>query len=229
MDIKGYTLLEVSLFLAISGGLTLVAIVALAPRLTNVRFTSAMRGLQENVTKEMSISELGYNSGAGNKYECSASGGNLVIGPGNSNSSSCVFVGRLAVFNSGRVDYRSIAALRTTASCSRPEYSYEALTECNLANVFPANTSYDYSNGIKTFSAVPAVYGYGYVKSPDNNSTYRFILQNPSTSQFQLKNVTPLPAGANPKVCYQLSNRRAHLELSATRAEPTLVFNGVCS
>ena len=224
MDIKGYTLLEVSLFLAISGGLTLIAIVALAPRLTNVRFTSAMRGLHENITKQMATSELGYNSGAVNKYECSASGGgNLVLAPGSSNSSSCVFVGRLAVFNSGSVDYRSIAALRTTVGCPQPKYSYEAITQCNLASVFPADTNYDYSNGIKDVSPV---YGYGYVKSPDNNSAYRFILQNPSAAQFQLKNVTPVPTDT--KICYQLSNRRAHLVLSATRAEPTLVFNGVC-
>lgn len=229
MDIKGYTLLEVSLFLAISGGLTLVAIVALAPRLTNVRFTSAMRGLHENVTKQMAASELGYNNLAG-KYECSAPGGNFNITFGSSSSSSCVFVGRLAVFNSGRVDYRSIAALRTTATCPQPKYSYEALTQCNLATVIPAiTTNYDYSNGIKTFSSVPVVYGYGYVKSPDNNSTYRFIVQNPSASLFQLKDATLVPAGTNPKVCYQLSNRRAHLVLSATRAEPTLEFNGVCS
>lgn len=227
MNIRGYTLLEVSLFLAISSGLTAVALVGLGPRLTNVRFTSAMRGLQESVTKQISASELGQNS-ASKKYSCSSTGTNLNVVDGDSNSSTCVYVGKLAVFDSSGVNFRPIIALRSKVACGATDpYTLESVKNCNLARVMNTDsTTYQYSNGISRTSDPPI--GYGYVKSPDNNSVHRFILQGPfSTGQFQLSDTTSI--STDKKVCYSLSRRNAQLIVSASSAEPKLEFNGVCT
>ena len=222
MNTRGYTLLEVSLFLAISGALTLVALLGLAPRLTNVRFTSAMRGLNENVTKQISSAELGQNT-ASSKYDCSESGGILQVESGTPDSSTCVFVGKLAVFDGSKVNFRPIIALRSKGACTEEAYSIEAITLCNHARVLDTESTYQYTNGL-TQTSDPT--GYGYVKSPDNNSVHRFILEAPSTSQIQLSAV-PL-SFVDKKICYQLSRRKAQLIVSPTSADPKLEFNGVC-
>lgn len=221
----GYTLLEVSLFLAISSGLTVVAILGLGPRLTNVRFTSAMRDLQSNVTKNISSSELGKNTDS-QKKDCTASGTNLnVTNTGSSNSSTCVLIGRLAVFSSDRVDYRPIVGLRSTLSCAvTDKYSFDAIKTCNLARVLDVSSSYQYANRIT--KSPTSKTSYGYVRSPDNNAEHRFIIESPSDSQFQLSGVSTL---AEKDVCYQLSGRQAHLSLSTKNSQPKLIFNGVCS
>lgn len=224
MNKRGFTLLEVSLFLAISGGLTLVALIGLGPRLTNVRFSSGMRGLQENVAKQISASELGNNTGT-QKYNCEIDGANLKVTPGTSASSTCVFVGRLAVFKSTGVDYRSIIALRSAAECADP-YSLEYITDCSFASVLSdVNASSQYVNGISLDSDLA---GYGFVKSPDNNSVHRFIIESPiEDNKFQLKGA--VSSLSTKDVCYKLSNRTAKLTLTTTRQEPTLEINGVCS
>lgn len=224
MNRSGYTLLEVSLFLAISGGLTLVALVGLAPRLNNVRFTSAMKGLQENVAKQISASQLGDNSD-NDSYDCVPSGNTLQLNLGDSNSSSCVFVGRLAVFGVNRVDYRPIIALRQSTCPASDPFSLDAIKDCSLARVLDVDTNFQYSNGISRSS--PATVGFGFVKSPDNNSVHRFIIESPTDGQFQLNSIPASPTDKD--VCYNLSNRTAKLSLSTTRQEPVLEFNGVCS
>ena len=62
MNTKGFTLLEVSLFLAVSGALGLIAFVGLGPRLRNVRFTQSIRLIESTINAQFAASQSGQNN-----------------------------------------------------------------------------------------------------------------------------------------------------------------------
>lgn len=241
MNTRGYTLLEVSLFLAISGALTLVAIVGLGPRLRNVRFSTAIRDLQGSIVKQLSTSELGGNNSL-SRLTCvtnASTGLNIGNSPADSDSisSSCVYVGRVVVLrkDSNTAEYRSIVAARSafTGCGLTDESSLEYIKNCNQARVvgdsFNNPVIYTYSNGLMQTSPTRA---YGFVRSPNTNTLHRFsFTTTASINNIELKDPT-LAYGApgNPTakeipVCYELSGRVAKLTLSTVLATPEIVFN----
>jgi len=255
LNSRGYTLLEVSLFLAISGALTAVAIVSLAPRLTNVRFSTAVRDLQDNVSKQLNTSELGESSNTKN-YTCEVfSFGDLKIddasGGGGGSSDSCVLVGKLAVFEkapSNQVTYRSIVAARTpkvTASnppidCRSAEDSFDTVRNCYQPRVLPNNLEspavYAYSSGLQQKSEIR---GYGFIRSPRTNQVFRFSMtlgfnqyeRGPGLNDndfIAFNKVKGVQTDTFP-ICMELGNRTAQLLLYKNKPQPQTVFNEACT
>lgn len=220
MNTKGFTLMEVTLFLAISSVLSLVAFVGLGPRLRNVRFTDSMRGIESSVNRAISSSQAGENDGAqicesrGGKAQLTdPSGGSITPGT----SGECVSGGIHITFKDSSIEYYQVPLLRERSGSSDcPEVisgakdvldCFGGTTEHNSAT--SPTMTYDLSNGLKRLG---------------NSDTQIIYLANPEDNQHYLlidgsKDVT------EKKICYELNGRRASLNFSTDSIEPKIVFN----
>lgn len=98
---KGYTIVEVSLFLGISGMLFLVAVLATGGTIRNLRFSDSGNSLEAYVQKQYANVVSGVNS-RDNQLICNA--GALSIGIQEPGTSNCFFMGKLILFSLN--DYR---------------------------------------------------------------------------------------------------------------------------
>lgn len=98
---QGYTVIEVTLFLAISGLLFLVAIFATGNTIRNFRFTDSGNSLEAYVQKQYDNVLNGVNP-RDNTVTCT----NSVVSAGSQTpgTSNCLFMGKLILFEQG--DYR---------------------------------------------------------------------------------------------------------------------------
>ena len=242
MNEQGYTLLEVTLFLAISGLLALVAFIGLGPRLRNVRFTDAVRSLESSIQRNLAESNLGSRQ-MNTTVTCSdAPGGGLSIPnnpPGGTqpgSSGHCVLNGRAAIISDDRITYRAIVSRREALDPCTETDRFRRIAICHRATVL-ANTQqqpavYTYSNGVRVTSGLPdtGAQGYGYMINPENGSQVIFNYQhtNPSgTGQLRLSAVTATSNPENPvDVCYALSSRRAQITFSNQTLTPIVNFEG---
>lgn len=238
---RGYTLLEVSLFLAISGALTLVAVVALGPRLNNVRFTSNMRGLQENVTKEFINAEGGTSRATSGGCIVGANEITLAGASGEAGSrKDCVLVGKLATFTDDEVRYRSIiASIEPKAGCGEDLDTFDGVRACNVATVVEeGESSYSYPGGLSITSGEGR--SVGYVRSPNSNALSRFSF---SESGAAADTIALSDTGGNLvfnqgasgaaaqefPFCFEQGSRRAQLVFSLNSSVVALNFNEECT
>lgn len=100
-SVEGYTVVEVSLFLAVSGLLFLIALFGTGNTIRSVRFTDSGRSLTAFMQKQYDSLIAGVNTRP-NTVSCA--GG--VIGPGSQTpgTSNCLLMGKLILFNPG--DYK---------------------------------------------------------------------------------------------------------------------------
>lgn len=228
MSTRGFTLMEVTLFLAISSALSLVAFVGLGPRLRNVRFTDAVRGVEASVTKAVSDARLGKGQTGG--FVCSSDGSALVLKKEEQStagtSQACVIAGVTVFFKNDttQLQYQQVVARRTkTASCAN--VSLETFYNCYQARPLleadgiPPGTV-DYANGLRQTSSSVVLDGtetkpdgvaIGYVRDPETNKEYLFINGKGENS--------------TAKVCYALGGRKASLNFSTDSIEPKVIFD----
>lgn len=239
---QGYTLLEVTLFLAISGLLALVAFIGLGPRLRNVRFTEAVRSLESSIQRNLAESNLGSRQ-MSSQITCQPadSGGGLSIQrdqPGGSQSGatgSCVLNGRVAIIEQGNITYREIVSLRESAECAVGS-AFQAIAECHRATVLSNDQqspiTHNYNNGVQAISGLPssAVQGYGYVVHPADGSRIIFRYQQPDSTGGGILLSEATEVETNPSssldVCYALSSRRAQITFSNQTLTPIVNFEG---
>lgn len=232
LNSRGYTLLEVGLFLAITSALLVVALAGLGPRLANVRFSTGMRDLQANIAKELSISAQGNNSTStktGN-LQCTTTGGgvlNLADSPNTSNP--CVYVGKVALLYADRVEYRTVvSALNPVVSCHQDPSTYNYIRDCVQARPLPSGRevfeSYDYPSQLQLTNGNV---GLGFVRSPESNTITRFVFTFAGTfSDTATLSSLHIETGAV-NACFRSGNRRAALSLKYTFDEPKILFNQV--
>lgn len=205
MNTKGYTLLEVMLFLAISGALGLTAFIGLGPRLANARFTSSIRSLESNFTKEMQESQSGLNTKdnlSGCTSELSALSGlyepfidpNGTVGSEPGASGTCVINGNLAVFSKETVEYYSIVSLRKKDNVDecRSITDYNSMITCYQPMVVfgfgvqtPKTRKTNYAYKVKLLQTdtltnvtpgdISKPIAFGYVADPNTGATYQFF------------------------------------------------------
>jgi len=194
---QGYTLLEVTLFLAISGGLALIAFVGLGPRLRNVRFTDGMRTIQSRVNQELTDSDFGQNDRSTN-FVCkpefvfwgnSRPSQSLKNGTNDNDSGGCVMNGKLVYFTPDKLVVYNILSLQNeytppSTNCGTITDEFVRLITCNApvlldsgTAVNPPRQEYGYKNGV-TYK-VPAdtaasPRGFGVIRNPINNRSYQF-------------------------------------------------------
>lgn len=98
---QGYTIIEVTLFLAISGMLFAVAVLATGSTIRNLRFTDSGNSLEAYVQKQYDNVISGVNS-RDNQQICNA--GSFSAGTQQPGTSNCYFMGKLVLFTQG--DYK---------------------------------------------------------------------------------------------------------------------------
>lgn len=247
MNTQGYTLLEVSLFLAISAGLTVVAFVGLGPRLRNVRFTAAVRSLESSLSRQLVEAQAGGSTRSnGSKCELDLGSGNPVLsdlsGTPTGSSQDCVINGQLAVLGSKSVTYYSIISLRR--SCDPAPAKLDEVIGCNRPTIqsepsrSPQPSEVEYANGL-TGSNVDASrafttsqdFAFGYLQDPNSSSRYNFIFTNASgIGSANALSITV--AGGNTwqddqphAFCGALGTRRVKLIFKTNQALPVAEFN----
>lgn len=130
MQQRGFTLLEVALFLAISGGLIAVAFIGLGPRLRNVRFTDAVRSLEvasqsqfHNFSQGLNLREEGLvcqirDGGYSDQFGVTYDGVEVAVGSEPSEattrgaSEACVVNGMLVSFKEEYAEFSPILSRR---------------------------------------------------------------------------------------------------------------------
>lgn len=250
MDTNGFTLLEVTLFLAITGLVGLIAFVGLGPRFRNIRFTDAVRSLESNVQRNIVATESnntrlsGVNCTAGSdtlkEVNISAGAGSDTAG----GASNCVINGKVAIFGGSTVVYRPIVSLSkkntdsTNNQCSnanllpRIQHCYRAriLDDTTLNTVTRQGLNvYTYANGLtKTSSGNTAV---GFVKDPATNEALYFWYAPSDQGGRYLHSISPSPkslVAESASVCFGMSNRMAQLTFDKSLTPKTEFDGGVC-
>lgn len=229
MNKKGYTLLEVTLFMAISSLLALTAFVGLGPRLRNVRFTDSVRSLEATVNQQFSRVSQGANARAGG-VTCTSSGGDISIGSINSNNAvggdqaDCVLNGVVAEFSENQVSFRRLVSLREpVGSCSNKPL-YDQIVDCHKATILSAQaeqpTVYTYSNGLKK-QGDSSDFSIGFLQDP--GGTEKAVFSFEGTGQSELP---PAQIKADiAKPCFELGTRQAQLVFTPPKIQPELNIN----
>ena len=244
MNTKGFTLLEVTLFLAISGALGLIAFLGLGPRLRNVRFTQSVRFVENTVNSQFKASTSGQNmrpvdfvcetTGPAGALQITASPGG---GPAGS-SKNCVVNGKMVFFEADKMTFYSIVSRRTgtVGSCSIVDTLVELQTcfKPQLAGLSagqpPLPEIVTYNSGVTAqFPVAPntSYRGYGYIQSPNGVRQYPFFFLgnsvNSATAQLSSAATT---ASGSLQMCLDLSNRRAQLTVAENTVNPVISLKG---
>lgn len=236
---KGYTLLEVTLFMAISGTLTLVAVLGLGPRLRNVRFTSAVRGVESSIQKQLLDFEAGVNTqelkkcqkdATANMVSLTAAGAGQAAGT----NAQCILNGRLAVFKSNEVTYYPIISLRTgDPTCTATETGFTRTLCFGATIVGSMPTDVEYSNGATNNTG--QLTGFGYLQDPESSTKYTFVYLPAASSDLANNTLykieaTKVSTNSTPtaNACLAIGSRRAKLEMINGSTRPKVTFEG-CS
>lgn len=126
----GYTIIEVSLFLGISGLLFTVAIFATGSTIRNARFSDSGRSLEAYVQKQYDNLLTGVNPRS-NDVACV--GGTVSSGTQTPGTSNCLLIGKLLVFQIGNY---SIMTYDIVASDPGVNVNYGQTDEQLIANDF---------------------------------------------------------------------------------------------
>lgn len=233
LNSKGYTLMEVTLFLAISSALALIAFIGLGPRLRNVRFTDAVRGVEASVVQAMSSDVSVVNTR--NSEACVLGGPESTAG----SSESCVLNGTAIIFDGNRsVKYRSVVSRREPrANCDTSELA--GVLKCYDSRVLAdnetsTNREYFFTNGlVRVTDKNSDTDVFVVLQNPENQDVYRFHAVPSFFPQGYLNrdgNFDPLDeTQPNFDVCFRLDSRRAKLSFKNGESEPVVTFNEDCT
>lgn len=248
----GFTLLEVMLFLAISAALIIIAVIGLAPRLRNVRFTQSVKATETAITEKFSASASGANNRSSNftcKSTTAFSVSVLSIAPspaGDENvaggSENCVVNGALVVFEQGNMVFYSIVSLREPKP-GAPESCKSVTTLDNLLTCYtprvtgktnepPEKQVVAFKNGVTSTSSIQMnnkPLAFGTIQNPNSTDRYQFFHLNGDlvmTSQAQLWPDNTEPAVAQPYACLKLDSRIAKIRFSADSIKPVVTYEG---
>ena len=246
MNKKGFTLLEVILFLAISSSLALVAFVGLGPRLLNVRFTDSVRGIEASIKSNLASSSKGQNIRAGS-ITCVKAGKSISVdavpsGTSAGSGGDCIINGVAVLMDGGsqnKILYRQIVSLREKSndpSCINAPDDFRKIIACYKSQVVDkpgTATTYNLTNGMKQITqGSKTKFGFMRIVDPESNAEY-FAEISPNGYGFFSGSINAL----NPiydkthsfDVCYQLGNRKARLIFSNFKTSPDVRFEEECT
>lgn len=229
MNKQGFTLLEVSLFFAVSGLLALVAFAGLAPRLRNVRFTDAVRTLESTTQRQLSDFQAGVNlrdSGIG----CTRSGSGIFIstdaGQQVGAAADCVINGRFVVFEETQTTFYPIVSLRKAIEPCASHAAYGKIF-CHspyIVGLGATKQVSEYRNGARLSSGEVKL---TYIQDPEGTNTnlmqYTPLGSVPSGgAAITQGDIGDLPA----EMCLELSGRTAQISYTNSSLKPEINFEG---
>jgi type II secretory pathway pseudopilin PulG len=217
----GFTLLEVTLFFAISGLLALVAFAGLGPRLRNVRFTDAVRSLESTTERQLSDFKSGTNLRTSN-ISCSLSGArpslsSTATGQIAGRSADCIINGRLAVFENESVSfYPVVSSRKLDSTCTTTDATYGDLF-CYHPTVLAYSgtvSEISYRNGAKLQGSN---LGLLYLQDPNGTETklMKFDFNQTPTpgTTYHIEKTSDISSLSPPaEICLGLSGRTGKLQ-----------------
>lgn len=247
MNKKGYTILEVTLFMAISAILALAAFAGLGPRLRNVRFTDSVRSLESSINAQFSDAQVGSNSrGSINCTEdtytvrVSTAAGGASAG----SAQGCVVNGLVAVFdnNSNEIKYRKVVSKRipTSENCLTDINNatlFNKLRNCYKSAILPNASEepeiYKYSNGLA--QKTPQV-GFGYAQDPNGSdkTIFSYVVYTSDANNYGVGFTNGLttfrfdPAHSFSQ-CFNLGERDSTFTFTNSSLKPKIENDSGCS
>jgi type II secretory pathway pseudopilin PulG len=233
---QGFTLLEVSLFFAVSGLLALVAFSGLAPRLRNVRFTDAVRSLESSTQRQLSAFQSGVNLREGD-INCSQSGNTISINTGvggqeAGRAEDCIINGRLVVFEESRAVFYPIVSLRKQQNpCIDNElYGKMFCHKPHIVNIPTTTQTIEYRNGAERIAPSTGLRVL-YIQDPEGTRTqlmqYTNVAFAGSAVEIDLASHVQLINSDNPAgMCLGLGGRVAEINYTSNDLRPTVNFEG---
>lgn len=91
---KGYTIIEVMIFLAVSGALLTLTIMSMGGRQESVRFRQSMEDIELRIRSTLNNVDQGYAAKADDDKNYNCTGATVVEDQGAGKAARCVFVGR---------------------------------------------------------------------------------------------------------------------------------------
>lgn len=230
MNKHGFTLLEVTLFFAVSGLLALVAFAGLGPRLRNVRFTDAVRSLESITQKQLSNFQSGSNFRTEDISCTAAAGGGLQITISASahsagSSADCILNGRLAVISQEKSVYYPVVSLRKPVSTCTEHATYGMLL-CHSPVIVGYNTNITevaHRNGAQVDTAIALLY----LQDPNGTETKLMGFNASWAPTNALRVISDGDLVALPQeACMSLSGRTALLQYNRSSLQPKITFEG---
>lgn len=248
VNLKGFTLLEVTLFLAISATLVVIAVAGLGPRIRNVRFTSSVRTLENAVTQNFNqglSTENNRTAGRSCTTQVVLGVTSLKVDEGSSDAGAtgtCVIVGRAIRFEDTRFTSRPIIALREPLTSCTAGDTLQAFLDCYKPIIHDnssENKTITYDNGLRLSGvegqAANTSMGFGYLIHPQTNQ--RFIVQFKKTGTYWNSFSGSITATGDLQaqtsystaVCFVLDSRRTRLTFTQADVNPVVAMNEGCS
>lgn len=131
---KGFTIIEVVLFLALSGLFLMIAFMGIQNRTANIQFTDSMRSLHSFLLSEQNKVQNGVNSSLTAPLDCGSGGDDT------GKSNNCVLLGRVINFNA--IGGPSMIAVDTLYS-TKPTQSALAAATDDITKITAANPRKD--------------------------------------------------------------------------------------
>lgn len=98
---RGYTIVEVLVFLAVTGAIFVMIATTFSARQTSTEFSIAVREMESRLQDMANDISTGYYNNPGN-FRCRVTGGEPVVEPGSNTqgtNNDCIFIGRVAQFD----------------------------------------------------------------------------------------------------------------------------------
>lgn len=187
----GFTIIEITLFMAITGLLFTIAMLGIGNSIRTVRFTDSGRSLETYVQKQYDDIVNGLND---RSDQVSCAGGTVdTTTPQNVGTSNCVVMGRLLQFKQGSDTVTNYPVIGT-----EPANVNYSLTDDQLIAAFSPKAIT--TTGVTTYTVPWAAPFTGFKRLNDNSATNAVLLiRSPSSTRivsytFKVAGSAPSPA-----------------------------------
>ncbi|HSE29004.1 MAG TPA: hypothetical protein VLA77_00260 [Candidatus Saccharimonadales bacterium] len=212
---QGYTIIEVTLFLAISGLLLLVAVLTTGGTIRNLRFTDSGNSLEAYVQKQYDNVLAGVNS-RDNQQICNA--GSFSSGTQEPGTSNCFFMGKLILFTTGDYKLKTYNIVGTEPSNLDFSMSDEQLIAAYQPRIVTSIGPEEYSipwqayiSGVRRVSTADAspiaANALAIIRSPSSTRmltyTYKEPASTPTVALTSIVNNASINAGKITNYCLQ--------------------------
>ncbi len=228
----GFTIIEISLFLAITALLFTIAVIGTGSTIRTVRFLDSGRSLEAYVQKQYSEIVSGVNPHGLNE---TCSGGVVSSGSQNAGTSDCLLMGKLLLFQAGSSTvntYYIVGTEPSNVSLAEPD---EQLVMDYAPKAIPANdvTTFDIPwlasmSGFKRLSDNQATNALALIRSPKSTNILTYTYKEPSgVPTIALSSIVSSSANRNKSVNFCFKNADGQGAAARLAISPTATQNAV--
>jgi type II secretory pathway pseudopilin PulG len=237
----GFTIIEITLFMGITGLLFLVALVGTGNTIRSFRFTDSGRSLEAFVQKQYDDIVNGLNNRSG---DVSCANGTISTGSEQTvGSSNCLLIGKLVVFRAGESTVTTYNVIGSEPGNVNYSLSDDALISAFQPQVVTTTATGTYTipwgaspSGFKRLNTNVAANGLLLIRSPKSNRIVSYSFVVPTTVPTSLSSVVNDANARSQPSNYCIKSAEdfggpAKLEISggASQSAAKIIFNATDS